>query len=315
MDIELAEHSRMSESGSSLLRLIQNQDMPLLDLFIREAVQNALDAAKKDTTKVNVELLVGTFEAFKINNLLKGISDNLNKRYEAKSIYKYIAIRDSNTSGLTGPVSYKNVQDNKFGNLLKLVYENCKPQQQEGSGGSWGLGKTVYFRIGIGLVFYYSRIYQDGKFQSRMAACLVEDETKPNALIKQESGVKRGIAWWGKEVGKNATEPITDEKKIAEVLHFFNIEEYSGEETGTTIIVPYINDELLLNQVYATNELITEKPYWVNSIEEYLTVAIQRWYAPRLLNTQYKLGPYLYAKVNGKQITVIKMLPLFQNHT
>lgn len=31
MRIEIAEHGRMTESGSSLLRLIQNQDIPLLD--------------------------------------------------------------------------------------------------------------------------------------------------------------------------------------------------------------------------------------------------------------------------------------------
>ena len=48
MKIEVAEHGRMSESGSSLLRLIQNQDMPLLDLFFRESVQNSLDAAASD---------------------------------------------------------------------------------------------------------------------------------------------------------------------------------------------------------------------------------------------------------------------------
>lgn len=29
MKIEVAEHGRMSESGSSLLRLIQNQDLPV----------------------------------------------------------------------------------------------------------------------------------------------------------------------------------------------------------------------------------------------------------------------------------------------
>ena len=54
MRIEIAEHGRMTESGSSLLRLIQNQDIPLLDLLVRESVQNSLDAASNTSTKVSV---------------------------------------------------------------------------------------------------------------------------------------------------------------------------------------------------------------------------------------------------------------------
>ena len=54
MRIESAEHGRMTESGSSLLRLIQNQDIPLLDLLVRESVQNSLDAASNTSTKVSV---------------------------------------------------------------------------------------------------------------------------------------------------------------------------------------------------------------------------------------------------------------------
>lgn len=177
MKIEVAEHGRMSESGSSLLRLIQNQDMPLLDLFVRESVQNSLDAAASDVEYVNVDMVTGTFKPAALNRHLEKIEDRLNRRYSSVS-QNFIAVRDSNTIGLTGPVRYKDVRNNSFGNLLKLVYEICKPQSTEGAGGSWGLGKTIYFRLGIGLVLYYSRIRQNGKYQSRLVACLVEDETK-----------------------------------------------------------------------------------------------------------------------------------------
>ena len=36
MYIEIAEPGRMSQSGSSLLKLIQNNYMPTLDLLVRE---------------------------------------------------------------------------------------------------------------------------------------------------------------------------------------------------------------------------------------------------------------------------------------
>ena len=40
MKIELAEQGRMTQTGSALLRLFQNQTVPLLDLVVRESIQN-----------------------------------------------------------------------------------------------------------------------------------------------------------------------------------------------------------------------------------------------------------------------------------
>lgn len=315
MKIEIAEHSRMSESGSSLLRLIQNQDIPLLDLIVRESIQNSLDATNGKNKCVNVDITVGEFRSVELNRYFERIERGLNEKFPlSKGNYSFISFRDSNTVGLTGPVRYDDVRDNVFGNLLKLVYEICKPQQNEGAGGSWGLGKTIYFRLGIGLVLYYSRIFQDGKYQSRLAACLVEDETKDDSLIPHTSGVKRGIAWWGKpdSTHSKTTIPLDSEKEIEKILSVFGLELYGPEETGTTVIIPYVDKKLLLAEVYANNESAEQKPYWVNSIEEYIKVAIQKWYAPRLSNALYPYGAYLSVRINGEKVKVSEMLPMFR---
>jgi len=310
MKIEIAQHGRMSESGSSLLRLIQNQDMPLLDLLVREAVQNSLDAANGNPF-VNVDISIKPFATKELNKHLEGITDRLNARFKA-STYNSIIVTDTNTVGLTGPVKYEDVKGNDFGNCLKLIYEISKPQMNEGAGGSWGLGKTIYFRIGIGLVLYYSRINQNGKGKSRLAACLVEDETKPESLIPSSGGVKRGIAWWGAAPwNRKTTVPIDDEKDILKILSVFNVRPYRNNETGTTIIIPYIDGDKLLQEVYAKNDDSEQKPYWTSSIEEYIKVAFQRWYAPRILNSTYK-GAYLRPSVNNNLIKVNSLLPLFK---
>ena len=312
MKIEIAEHGRMTESGSSLLRLIQNQSMPLLDLLVREAVQNSLDATNQEDPCVKVDISVKDFNAKELNRHFESIHNTLNAHFPSNKPYQSIVVRDSNTYGLTGPVRYKDVKGNQFGNLLKLVYEICKPQQNEGAGGSWGLGKTIYFRVGIGLVIYYSRIKQNGKYVSRLAACFVEDETKDNSIVPSLGGVKRGIAWWGDSDGKNKTVPIENEREIKKILSIFKISPYTDKETGTTVIIPYIDADFLLNEVYAKNEDIEHKPYWTSDISSYLTVALQRWYAPRFLNTQYSYGAYLSPSINGQKLTVPTMLPLFR---
>lgn len=316
MKIEIAEPGRMTQTGSSLLKLIQNNNMPTLDLLVRESVQNSLDAKKEDSKYVEVDYLTGKFDSIGLRNELEGITTSLEKRFPQKE-YDFIAVRDSHTVGLTGEMNYKKVKNNDYGNLLKLIYEICKPQESEGAGGSWGIGKTVYFRIGIGLVIYYSRIKtQNGDYASRLAASYVEDETRRDAMLpvyKDQS--KRGIAWWGEQIGENLTQPVTDEKYISEFLEMFGIDPYSEDETGTTIIIPYIDAEKLLTSnrteyLNGKGEPIT--PYWCHSIEDYLKIAVQRWYAPRLNNRNYNLGAFLRMKINDNGLGFDEMEPVFK---
>ena len=314
MRIEIAEPGRMTQTGSSLLKLIQNNNMPVLDLLVRESIQNSLDARKNDSKYVQVEYLTGNFRSRSLCEELEGISDSLLSRFPGNA--GYIAVRDSKTVGLTGELDYKKVKNNDYGNLLKLIYEICKPQEAEGAGGSWGLGKTVYFRIGIGLVIYYSRIKTEAGYASRLAASFVENETSPDAMIPEYKGMsKRGIAWWGESTGENITQPVTDEKYISEFLDIFGIPEYSGDETGTTIIIPYIDREKLLisNRVeYLDCNGNQMNPYWYNSMEEYIKISAQRWYAPRFGNVHYNHGAYLRLKVNGEGVSNDSMEPAFK---
>ena len=90
MKIEIAEPGRMTQSGSSLLKLIQNNNMPILDLLVRESIQNSLDAKNETDPYVMVEFLTGEFGKAELNTELDGITDALNKKFW-KDTYKYIA--------------------------------------------------------------------------------------------------------------------------------------------------------------------------------------------------------------------------------
>ena len=70
MRIEIAEPGRMSQSGSSLLRLIQNNKTPVLDLLVRESVQNSLDAHKEDAKAV-IESYLNTAKEFELDRIDK----------------------------------------------------------------------------------------------------------------------------------------------------------------------------------------------------------------------------------------------------
>ncbi|MFT5874871.1 MAG: hypothetical protein ACI8WT_003850 [Clostridium sp.] len=99
------------------------------------------------------------------------------------------------------------------------------------------------------------------------------------------------------------------------MLNIFNIEPYKDDETGTTIIIPYINHDVLLSNnqvVYTTTDGKPIKQFWQHNIEEYLKISLQRWYSPRLNNTNYPYGKFLRASINSNGITKDSMEPAYQ---
>lgn len=323
--LQLDPTANMGQIGSSVLRAIQNNSDPLMDLFVRESIQNSLDAGDKEITTpyVNVEFLIQEFKASELNASLNDISDQLNKRF-TNECYKFIAVKDTNTTGLTGPLKRSEVRDNIYGNLQKLVYHVGKPQENLGAGGSWGYGKTLYYRISkIGLVVYYSRIKKEnGEFEARLCAVICENEKSRDAILPQydKNNNKSGIAWWG-EVEGNDTFPVTDEDRIFEFLKIFNIKPYTQSEVGTIVIIPYIDEQALQKDIIEPVFDFDDDNFLNKlSLEEELKLAIQRWYSPRLNNPQYqshhkkheKEVKYLKASINGEEITLESMHPIFR---
>lgn len=310
MQIEIAELGKMSQSGNSLLKLIQNNDLPILDLLVREAVQNSLDAGicVEGHDSVYVDIGIKDVNVPNFAKYLDGITDRLIEKFGVfpqKAIY----IEDSNTTGLTGSLDFKHSPD---GNVFKLIYGISMAQETPGTGGSWGLGKTVYFRVGIGLVVYYSHILnEDGQYEHRLAMTLVENEKLTDMIIPNYTGkVPSGIAWWGQRVAPDSDEtiPITDEAMIRDILKTLSIEKFKGERLGTKIIIPFIDEQQLLIKHEINPD---ENKPWESNVLDYIRVAMQRWFAPRLANKKYTYGKYLDGHVNGERLEKDAFLPLF----
>lgn len=309
-DYEILRNEYMGISGSSLLRVIQNNDMPILDLLIREAIQNSLDARLEDAKSVDVEINISKFNKQKLCNCIQPFGDRLLNKYSNDNIDTFISFSDTNTTGLTGPKNMGEVIQNNYGKFINLVFNIGKAQTLENAGGSWGYGKTVYYRVGVGLVIFYSRIKVENRFESRMIISLVEDENK--TIIPSYNNEKRpktGIMWFGRKDDIGQLNPLTNENEINEILQIFHIEPFQNDNTGTKIIIPFINEEKLLDDTNKEDIVLA----WNDSLERYINVALQRWYAPRLMNPKFKENPYLKVKINDKYfIPDEDFLPLFR---
>lgn len=315
-----------SSYGSGSLKALQNDNLPEIDLLVRESIQNSSDASLRESeNSFGVSFNYKTFPPKQFNDLLSDVKDILNERYP-ESEADYLEIRDYKTSGLTGNVRRAEVAKfpDDHGNYFKLVFDTGKEQTNSDdgmAGGSWGYGKSVYFRFGIGLVLFYSQIKTDGGYESRLIVALVEHENSENAIL---SGVREdaiGRAWWGRRDAEDPTEllPITDLAEIKEILNVFGVEPFGLTETGTSIIIPYIDKEKLMDGIFPEHCGISEDVIsmcsFKDDIVEYTKLAIQKWYAPKIFNknlAKYSNQKWLAVRVNGVGIKNTDMRPLFQ---
>lgn len=315
-----------SAYGSGALKALQNNGiLPALDLLVREAIQNSSDAALGvDDERYDVNFNVNKFVPSRFNNLLSSLTPVLNERYPQDAAM-YLEIRDSRTSGLTGPTRLAMLDPNDHGNYFKLVFDTGKEQTGAGNGdagGSWGYGKSVYYAVGIGLVVFYSQIKVGSGYEERLIVSLMENESASNSLLRGICSNSIGRAWWGKEdpLDDNDLLPVTDCGEIQEILDIFGLSRFKTGQTGTSIIIPYIDEDRLLEGIIPDGSGIDDdeknRCFWKNSIADYLELAIQKWYAPKIFNknlAEYSTQKWLAVRVNGNAIkNDDSMRPLFQ---
>ena len=310
--------------GSGALKALQNDSLPELDLLVREAIQNSSDASRKiKDPRFDVNFNVGVFNPHELNEKLNRLTKILDNRYPEKSA-NFMEIRDVRTSGLTGPVKLSDLDRNDHGNYFKLVFDTGKEQTDSNSGeagGSWGYGKSVYYRVGVGLVIFYSQIWNDLKCEERLIFSLTEHETDNHSLLKEVSRESVGRAWWGKKNPQNDREllPITDSNEIQKILDVFGVKRFRETQTGTAIIIPYIEEDKLLNGIFPDECGISDDEKlmcrWKDDIVEYIKLAVQKWYAPKIFNkhlSEISGQKWLAVRVNNEPIKDNNMRPFFQ---
>lgn len=285
----------MAQDGDSILKSLQNQNLPIIDLIVREAIQNSLDATLPKEKETLFDLTLDSFMTSNLAPHFEGITDKLEKKYPGEN--KFLAFSDKNTSGLTGVYDTTDHKLLRESNFQKLIFDIGKNQEQEGAGGSWGLGKTSYFRSGIGLVIYYTRIKNSTGYEERLVGSLIESPKNKQKLLV---GNPRGIAWWGRYgEDKDIILPITDPNEIEKILNVFSMKRYINKETGTTIIIPYFNSQ---NKINLSSE---KRYYWEQDDVTAIKYAVQRWYMPRICNEKYREitgNSVLRCTVNGVEI-------------
>jgi len=296
--------------GSKALDLLMDQSTPPVDLLVREAVQNSADAVLKNKKCSRIYFNLGDFSSNDLGEKLDFIGDNLISKF-GRNTYHYLSIKDRNTCGLLGEPN-DDVGPNN--NLFKLVYSFLESGKENDAGGSWGIGKSVYYRFGIGMVFYYSRTFEKDGYHEKLCGAIIENETSKDALLRNNKS-SLGIAFFGKNVpglnGKERSIPIYDHDEIVDFLNVFGIKPFCDDQTGTTIIIPFFNESECSTK-FNNDEY---KP-WENDFLYTLKISLQRWYFPKIFNEnlfEQKHNQYIKVFVNDAKLELNSFFKTLQD--
>lgn len=310
LNIEILKQKKMQMSGSKILDSIQNKTMQNIDLFVREAVQNSIDAfdTRQKSSEINIDINYKSFDSYALCNKLEMIGEVISKRNDL--VDNYLSFSDKNCIGLVGDLDpevvskFANKQDQ---NLYNLVYDVMYKKSESNSGGSWGIGKTSFYRLGIGIIFYYSRIKINNEYQSRLVGVLIENELRSNSIIKTSE--YSGIAFFGKQKN-DYTIPVTDDHEILSFLSVFDLKPYEGNETGTILIIPYVDEMVFLPNCQGNFGRNTIFP-WERDLRKAFELSFQKWYFPRFNNKSVK--PYISLTYNGNKFDSFNTFEVFKH--
>lgn len=302
----------MQHDGRMIVGEMRDDSTPKIDLLVREAIQNSCDQAVKDTKYVCVDFSLNDFnldsfcEVFD-EDLVSNIKDN------PASYNKVLVIRDTQTYGLTGDWHQPN--NDTHSNLYSLVYSIKEGNSNASAGGKWGIGKTVYYSFGLGIVFYYSRILEDGIYKEILVGNIFENQYKEHTLLGKGS---QGVAWLGARGGdtNEVPGPVYDSQDIHDFLNIIGLDPFKDNETGTCVIIPFFDSAKFLENVssLSDDDLNENNDYlWARHFDTAMDMVVQRWYFPRLNNLNFPKLPYLEVSINGSPVELNTFFKILQN--
>jgi len=84
LNIKLApeDSQSMAQDGYSILRSLQNKSLPMVDLLVRESIQNSLDATitGQDIRYTLVDYTVGDFDSREFSSLFELVGSKIHQR-------------------------------------------------------------------------------------------------------------------------------------------------------------------------------------------------------------------------------------------
>lgn len=214
--------------------------------FIREAIQNSLDARRpRVRSAVRVRIFVSGTQGALTPDRSSRYLDSGWKHFQAEGSglknppdpdegCAFLTYEDRNTTGLTGDVSQFHEIPGVRNPFYYFFRAEGQSNKSEGGRGRWGLGKFVFPRSSrIRSFFAVTVRHDDGQ------RLLIGQSILRSHHIKGVSYTPDG--WFGKPPERNAAcLPVTDQRLINVFCRDFCVTR--GSDPGLSLVVPYCDD-------------------------------------------------------------------------
>lgn len=259
-----------------------------IEIFIRELIQNSLDARFDESKPVTIKIKVEDWDKTEIDNFFSLIGiDHLNRFSESfdKAItdvkpkmsngHKLITgkkresfgliIEENNCIGLTGSVKGIDRKSN-FSSLIRKVDDNEAKKELTNSGGTWGKGSSVFaYSSELWLWFCYTLLSEannadTGIFQTKRF--IGRGVLSPYYSIETDTGYF-GDCWFCEEKSDAFPYVNEDADKYAELFGL----DVRRTEPGCTFFIPFFNTFL-------------ETPEIKSVFNEFREQVLKNWYIP-----------------------------------
>lgn len=230
---------RYSPSGnlasSGVLNQLGRPKLDILQVLVREAVQNSWDARGTDSTVVRFGM-AGWSLSSQQRKLLREIifphiPNHLNLDFSQQESVNVLAIYDRGTTGLGGPTRADTaLSESEASSFVDFIRNVGQPPTKQFSGGTYGYGKAAFYRASqVRTICVHTRCLYQNQLQSRFIVAALGEP------YSDQEHRYTGRHWWGR-LDENLAEPVLD-KEADELAQQLGLPTFSDEELGTTIVV------------------------------------------------------------------------------
>ena len=270
------------EAGNSAIREFQADGNYLSISFIRELIQNAIDAwDKKSGQPVRLVFrLIDIEDKYQktlkdlykdIMPLIKlGIKSSQKLTYDDGKLYeKALVVEEFNTIGLTGEYNRKKNNESSwhYSNYLFGVNRSTKIE----GGGSAGVGKITSNMVSDlrSILFITSRsddkqVWAGGRVEFE-AAHTIGDQSFENCAFLSNKIISKGLNELDEDDRNNICSPISDKNDINLIKEIFKLKR-SDSEYGTSWVMPA--------PIHETNKQNKEK---LTSVDSYKRIILKEY--------------------------------------
>jgi hypothetical protein len=230
-----------------------------IDNFVREVIQNSLDArANKEGKPVRVLFSWGTLQGWKKDSFLKKCFEELLPHYKAwrkartpngdlegddvPTDCKFIVVEDFETIGLVGDVKRERVEGGK-NHLYDFVRREGSSEKSENDRGRRGLGKQVFLSASQLSTFLFWTVRNDPQLPSLMMGVSTLGVHSVNGKKYHPDGWLVASRPKESDDGKSEfPDPITDPRLIETFRETFQLAR--NKNLGLSVVIPFVREDV-----------------------------------------------------------------------